>query len=63
MKKWYESKTMWFNIATGVVGFLGIFLEYADAMSIPAEYIFAAATASYFANIYLRTITTTGVEL
>lgn len=49
-KKWWQSKTLWFNIATGIV---------AVSQFIPTPFTLAAAVVG---NIVLRTMTNAPIE-
>lgn len=64
VKKWYQSKTIWFNGGTFLVtvgGELAILSEF-----VPSEYrvvfLGGLTMASAFGNIIIRTVTTKGIE-
>lgn len=54
MKKWYESKTVWFNILSAAA----VAVNELTGKIIPAEY---AATAIVFINLALRFVTSAPV--
>ncbi len=58
MKKWYQSKTLWFNILTVLVGTVG---ELTNVITMDAKtaQIFAAVLA--VGNFILRFLTTTSI--
>lgn len=56
MKKWYTSKTIWFNIITLV---LGCFAVFNDVYPIPAEYV---ALVTGMGNVFLRFLTKTEIN-
>lgn len=54
MKKWYQSKTLWYSILTGIAGVVTVLIgQYPDAGSL--------VIANSFIVGLLRIITTTGV--
>lgn len=55
MKKWYTSKTIWFNIITIV---LGIIQVISNSYAIPSEIL---ATINGVGNLILRVITSTSI--
>ncbi len=63
-KKWYKSKTVWFNVAVGATAFFsalpGMLAILTPVLTIGMmKYIlFSVAVINYF----LRRVTTTGVE-
>ena len=64
MKYWYESKTMWLNIAVGLsvlTGALVEFLPYLDGV-VPAAVYKWSLFLSSMANVGLRKVTTTGIK-
>jgi len=64
VKKWYKSKTVWFNVAVGATAFTaalpGMLAILAPVLTVEVlKYtLFGVAVVNYF----LRRITTTGVE-
>lgn len=64
VKKWNQSKTIWFNIGTLLVTVGAELIILAEF--VPAEYrvvfLGGLAMASAFGNIILRTVTTKGIE-
>jgi hypothetical protein len=64
VKKWYKSKTVWFNVAVGATAFTaalpGMLAILAPVLTVEVlKYtLFGVAVANYF----LRRITSTGVE-
>ena len=58
MKKWYQSKTLWFNILTAAVAVIGQ-VTNTIPLSASAMKIFAVVLA--VGNMLLRLITTTSI--
>lgn len=59
-KKWYTSKTVWFNILSGVVAICGV-LAAPDA-GISPKYASIFTTVVMVANIFLRLISGQPIE-
>ena len=57
MKKWYKSKTVWFNVLTVVTGVIALAAASEDI--IPGQYIKYALFAVAAINIVLRVFFTT----
>lgn len=60
-KKWYKSKTMWVGVLTVVAG-AGPLLGQWTAVISPTTYA-AGLTVVGLANVVLRAVTKTGVEM
>lgn len=56
MKKWYKSKTVWFNVITLLLGCVAVFN---DIYPIPAEYV---ALVNGMGNVFLRFISKTELQ-
>lgn len=65
MKRWYKSKTMWFNIITGLMSLSALIMQYVDRLGLEdhqAAYLAIALTITVnVGNAVLRKITTTGI--
>lgn len=64
-KHWWESKTLWFNIATGLVTFAVEFSPLQDLITDPdvkANAALILLTASTVGNFLLRLITRDGLK-
>jgi len=60
MKKWYESRTHWFNIAIAIIGFLELNLRLVkDNLGDNYGYVFIAVS---IVGIVLRNSTTKAIE-
>lgn len=55
-KKWYLSKTIWFNILSGIVGILTALTN--PNVGLSSQFLGILAIAIAVANILLRAITT-----
>ena len=66
MKKWYRSKTIWFNLATLVGSIAAVGLQYVGRLDLTTEQQLYAAicltAVVNVANLILRKITTGGIE-
>ena len=64
MKRWYQSKTMWLNIAMGVAVVSGMLLEFLPMLegAVPLVAYKWALFLTSIANVGLRKITDTGIE-
>jgi hypothetical protein len=61
MKKWYQSKMMWANIVTALLGLFEIVDYLQDSPVIPEKYKGILTLIAGIGNIYLRKITNTGI--
>jgi len=63
MKKWYRSKTMWLNIASGVSAAAGLLVMYLPLLevAIPATAYGITLFVVSMLNVGLRKITDTGI--
>ncbi len=59
-KKWYQSKTVWLNVATAVAGATPLIANFTGLVS-PFTYAMLL-TAVGIANIAVRFLTTEGIE-
>lgn len=57
MKKWYQSKTLWYNIVTIA---LGIVQVVSDVYIIPTEIL---TLVNGIGNVVLRFLTSTGIQV
>lgn len=64
MKKWYQSKTMWLNISSGVAAATGIAMAYLPLLevAIPAKAYGVTLFVVSVLNVGLRKITDTGID-
>ena len=64
MKDWYESKTMWLNIGTGVSAAVGLLVMYLPLLevAIPAKAYGIMLFVVSILNVGLRKITDTGIK-
>ena len=66
MKRWYQSKTMWFNIASLAVAVAGVGLVYVDQLNLDTSQTMAVAMlftgAQTIGNLYLRSITSAAIK-
>ena len=64
MKKWYQSKTMWLNIASGVAAAAGLVVAYLPLLevAIPAKAYGITLFVVSILNVGLRKITDTSIE-
>lgn len=66
MKRWFESKTLWFNIVTLAVTLAGIGLQYVGELGLTTTQQGAAGLGltiiSTLGNMYLRTVTTKAIK-
>ena len=64
MKKWYESRTMWLKIASGVSAAAGIIMMYLPLLEVVIPKSVYAITLFIVSvvNVGLRKITDTGIE-
>lgn len=56
MKKWYTSKTLWFNIVTISLGMVQV---VSDVYAVPTDIL---ALVNGVGNVVLRFLTSTGIE-
>lgn len=65
MKKWHQSKTIWFNLATLVVALSAVALQYIGQLGLSVEEQLQASLTltaiNTIANLGLRKLTTMGV--
>ena len=65
MKRWYQSKTIWFNLATMAVALSTVALQYTGQLGLSVEEQLQATLAltavNTAANLGLRKLTTVGV--
>lgn len=59
-KKWYQSRTMWLNVATAVSGAAPLIANFTGLISPPMYAVLLTVVG--FANMYLRMRTDTGIE-
>lgn len=66
MKRWYHSKTMWFNIASMAVAVSAVGLVYVNQLGMTEGQTLIAAMAftaiQTGGNLYLRSITNTAIK-
>lgn len=66
MKRWFESKTVWFNIITGLVSLAVVLMEALDKLALTEfQATLAAIILTAFINIgnlVLRMITTKAIQ-
>ena len=64
MKQWYQSKTMWLNIAAGVSAAAGLLVMYLPLLEvvISAKVYGITLFIVSMLNVGLRKITDTGIE-
>jgi hypothetical protein len=64
MKKWYESKTVLFNLALIGIGIIDVLEEYIlDVRGVMGEYGSEAVIVIGIVGVVLRTITSSGIKL
>lgn len=56
-KPWYTSKTMWANIITAAVATIGLILDSADVLKLPANWVLYLTIAVAILNLWFRMIT------
>lgn len=65
MKKWYKSKTMWFNILGSVITVSGVALQYMDQLGLTDQQaaisVVVLNVVITFGNKFLRAVTHTGL--
>ena len=61
MKKWYQSKTMWINLALALTGAGVMYLPILE-VTLPGNVFAILLFASNAINMVLRKVTTTGIE-
>lgn len=65
MKKWYQSKTIWFNLATLVVALSAVALQYIGQLGLSMEEQLQASLTltaiNTVANLGLRKLTAMGI--
>lgn len=61
MKKWYKSKTLWFNVAVGIGTAVEVSLHLVEGYFDPRVFL-AIIGATAGVNVVLRFISTEGLE-
>jgi len=62
MKKWYASKTVWFNVLAFLVAVIGpILSQYGYSGDVPAELAVFVPAAIAAINLILRKLTSVGI--
>lgn len=61
MKKWYKSKTLWFNVAVGIGTAVEVSLHLIEGYFDPRVFL-AIIGATAGVNVVLRFISTEGLE-
>ena len=66
MKRWYKSKTIWFNTLTGATSVVGVIIPYVSGVGMdPTTTSFTLMGLSSFqtlGNLYLRKLTEKGIH-